>query len=259
MASERIFVGVSVLLFVTSVAVTIVWCVSMPASNGMSMPGGWTMSMTWMRMPAQTWSGAAASFLGMWDIMMAAMMLPSLLPMLWRYRRAVGGSGSLPLGWLTALVGMGYFFVWTLFGVAAYPLGVALAAVAMQWPSLARLVPMATGLAVLIAGLFQFSACKAFYLACCRDTAGHGCTLPADAGAAWRYGLRLGRHCGYCCGNQMAILLVTGIMDLRTMVVVAAAISIERLVPACGSAARAIGVVTVGAGIFLMLRAGGLV
>ena len=55
----------------------------------MEMPDGWTMSMVWMRMPGQTWLGAAASFLGMWVIMMAAMMLPALVPTLLRYRRAV--------------------------------------------------------------------------------------------------------------------------------------------------------------------------
>jgi predicted metal-binding membrane protein len=44
----------------------------------MPMPGRWTMPMAWMRMPGQTWPGAAASFLGMWVVMMVAMMLPSL-------------------------------------------------------------------------------------------------------------------------------------------------------------------------------------
>lgn len=56
----------------------------------MPMPGGWTMSMTWVRMPQQTWLGAAASFLGMWITMMMAMMLPSLVPALRRYRQSVG-------------------------------------------------------------------------------------------------------------------------------------------------------------------------
>ena len=87
------FLGVSALLFAASVAVTIVWCGSMSAMGGMWMPGDWTMSMAWMRRPGQTWPGAAASFLGMWVVMTAAMMLPSLVPMLWRYRRAVGRAG----------------------------------------------------------------------------------------------------------------------------------------------------------------------
>ena len=83
--------SVSALLFAASAAVTIVWCASMSAMGGMSTPGGSTMSMVWMRMPGQTWPGAAASFLGMWIVMMAAMMLPSLVPMLWRYARPLAG------------------------------------------------------------------------------------------------------------------------------------------------------------------------
>ena len=143
------------------------------------MPGGWTMSMAWMRMPGQTWPGAAASFLGMWIVMMVAMMLPSLVPMLWRYRQAVGGRGETRLGRLTALVGAGYFFVWTVFGMAAFPLGVALAALEMQQPALARAVPIAAGVVVLIAGALQFTAWKARHLACCREAPGRGRALPA--------------------------------------------------------------------------------
>ena len=71
----------------------------------------------------------------MWVVMMVTMMLPSLVPMLWRYRQAVGRAGETRLGWLTALVGVGYFFVWTVFGMAAYPLGVALAAIEMLEPA----------------------------------------------------------------------------------------------------------------------------
>jgi predicted metal-binding membrane protein len=132
----------------------------MSAMGEMPMPGGWTMSMAWMRMPRQTWPGAAASFLGMWVVMMVAMMMPSL--------------------------------------------------------------------------------------------------LPADAGMAWRHGLRLGLHCSHCCAGLMAILLVIGVMDLRAMAVVAAAISVERLAPAGERVARAIGAVVVGAGLFLIARAAGL-
>src|SRR4051812_27625856 len=87
--SRQAFFGISALLFAASTAGTIVWCTSMSAMPEMPMPGGWTMSMAWMRMPGQTWAGAAASFPGMWVVMMVAMMLPSLLPMLWRYRQDV--------------------------------------------------------------------------------------------------------------------------------------------------------------------------
>ena len=252
---SRRFFGVSALLFAASAAVTIVWCASMSAMGEMPMPGGWTMSMAWMRMPGQTWPGAA-SFLGMWVVMMVAMMLPSLVPMLWRYRQAVGRTAR--LGRLTALVGVGYFFVWTAFGMAAFPLGVALAAIEMQQPALARAVPIAVGVVVLIAGALQFTAWKARHLACCREAPGRGRTLPADAGTAWRHGLRLGLHCSYCCGGLTAILLVIGVMDLRAMAAVMAAVTAERLAPSGERTARVIGVVVVGAGSILIARATGL-
>ena len=239
------FLGVSALLFAASAAATVAWCASMSGMGGMPMPGGWTISMAWMRMSGQSWPGFAASFLGMWVVMMVAMMLPSLVPALWRYRE-VG------LGRLTALVGGGYFFVWTLFGMAAFSLGVGLTTLAMQQPELARAAPVAVGVVVLIAGAYQLTAWKARDLASCRAEHARGCMLPADPGTAWRHGLRLGFHCSRCCAGLMAILLVIGVMDLRAMAAVAAAITIERLAPAAERVARATGVVVVGAGFFLI-------
>jgi predicted metal-binding membrane protein len=256
--SERGLFGVSALLFVASGAMTIVWCASMSAMGGMPMPGGWTMSMAWMPMCGQTWPGAAWSFLCMWVVMMLAMMLPSLVPMLRRYRQVVVRTGETRLNWLTVLVSVGYFFVWTVFGMAAFSVGVALAAVEMQQPALARAVPIAVGGVVLIAGALQFTAWKAHHLAYSREAPGRGRTLPADAGTGWRHGLRLGLHCTYCCANLTAILLVIGVMDLRAMVIVTAAITAERLAPAGERVARAIGAVVVVAGLFLIARAAGL-
>lgn len=257
-ASRQAFLRVSALLFAASAAGTIAWCASMSATGEMPMPGGWTMSMAWLRMPGQTWPGAAASFLGMWVVMMAAMMLPCLVPMLWRYRQAVGRTGETRLDPLTALVGLGYFLVWTVFGMAVYPLGVALAAIEMQQPALARAVPIAVGVVVLVAGLLQLTAWKARQLACCREAPGCGRTLPADAGTAWRHGLHLGLHCSTCCAGPMAILLVIGVMDLRAMAVVAAAVSVERLAPPGELVARATGTVAIAAGLVLIARAAGL-
>jgi predicted metal-binding membrane protein len=231
---------------------------AMNAMGAMPMPGGGTMSTPWMPTPGQTWAGAAASFLGMWTVMMVAMMLPSLVPMLRRYRQAVAGAGEARRVLLIALVGLGYFAVWTAVGMVAYPLGAALTAIGMQWPPLAHLAPIAVAVVVLVAGALQFTAWKARHLACCRETPGRGRTLPADSATAWRQGLRLGLHCIRCCAGPMAILLVVGIMDLRAMVAVAAALTAERLAPAGERVARGIGVVAVGAGLLLMARAVGI-
>ena len=252
------FVGVAALLFVVSSTLTIIWCSSMSAMGEMPMPGGWTMSMTWMRMPGQTWAAAAATFLGMWIVMMVAMMLPSLVPMLWRYRQAVWSKGETRLDWLTALVGVGYFFVWTLFGIVVFALGVALATIVMQQPLLARDVPIAIGVVVLIAGGLQFTGWKTHHLAHCRAAPVRRPASTANAGTAWRHGLRLGLHCSLCCGGLMMVLLVVGVMDLRVMAVVTAAITLERLAPAGERIARVIGAGALGAGLLLVARAAGL-
>ena len=252
---SRVFLGVAALLFAACTTVTAVWCASMSAQGGMPMPGGWTMSMAWMRMPGQTWLAAAASFLAMWVVMMAAMMLPSLVPMLWRYRQAAATTDTAHLGGLTALVGAGYFSIWAVFGLAAFPLGAALAGVAMRLPAVARAVPTAVGAVVLIAGLLQFTAWKARQLDCCRETPGRG--LRADAVTAWRYGMRLGLRCCYCCVGLTVSLLVIGVMDLRAMAVTTAAVNLERL--AGKRVARAIGAAVMAAGLALLAREAGLV
>lgn len=210
----------------------------------MAMPSGgpWTRS-------------DVALVLVMWVVMMVAMMLPSLLPALWRYRDAIGRAGDTRAGWLTALAGAGYFVVWTGFGIVAYPLGVALAAIEMQAPALARAVPIAVGVIVAIVGALQFTAWKLHHLACCREGPRLGSASPADAHTAWRFGLRLGVQCSYCCGSLMAMLLVVGVMDLVAMALVTAAITAERLASAGERVARVIGGIVVTAGLLMVAQA----
>ena len=246
---------VSSLLFGASATLTIASSAAMSAMGGMPMPGGWTMSMAWMRMPGQTWGGAAASWLFMWVVMMVAMMLPSLVPTLYRYREAVTSHAEPRLGMLTALVSLGYLCVWTLVGMVAFPLGLALAEAEMRHPGLSRAVPIAAGAIVLAAGASQFTAWTAHHLACCRDFFERHRSLPADAGIAWRHGLRLGRHCSYSTAGLTAILLVMGVMDLSVMAAVTTGITAERLAPAGERVARAIGVIVISAGVLLLARA----
>ena len=82
--------------------------------------------------------------------------------------------------------------------------------------------------------------------------------LPAHTGAAWRTGLRFGLHCGLSCANLTAVLLVAGVMDLRAMAAVTAAITAERLAPGGKHVARAIGALIAGAGLFMIVQAAGL-
>jgi predicted metal-binding membrane protein len=254
--SQRVFWGVLALLFVACATATVVSCARMAAMAEMPMPGGWTMSMAWLRAPGQTWFGATASFTGMWVVMTVAMMLPALAPTLWRFRNAIVVAGETPPGVLAASTGAASFCVWTAFGIVAFGFGAGLATIAMQSTPFARAVPVAAGVVVLLAGALQFSAWKARRLACCRDVPAHG--LPAGAADAWRYGLRLGLDCSGCCGGLMTILLVAGVMDVRAMVVVTAAVTVERLARQGKRAARTTGVLAVAAGAVLIARGFGL-
>ena len=215
-------------------------------------------SMMWMRIPGQSWPGAAASFLGMWVLTMMPMMLPSALPMLWRYWRSVASAGAARAVRLTALAWLGYIVVWALFGIAVFPLGALVAATVMAHPSLTRATPLFVALAVCIAGAYQLTAMKAHHLACC-GRAALGGERVADAGAAWRHGLKEGIHCIRCCANLTLIVLVIGIMNAPAMVVAALVIAAERLAPAGVRVARGTGVATAAAGLVLMARAAGLV
>ena len=116
------FIAVCVLAFVAGVSATVYFCHSMCCE--MEMPGGWTMSMMWMRMPGQTWFGSALSFHFMWLAMMVAMMLPSALPTFLKQRRTPAS---------LSVMATGYFAAWMALGVGIYALGVAFAAAAMRW------------------------------------------------------------------------------------------------------------------------------
>lgn len=228
--------GIGTLLFAAAAATTIAGSLSMQGMGALPMPGGWALSTAWMPMCGQSWSETAASFTGMWVVMMVAMMLPALLPVLRQHRPGPA-----------ALAAAAYFLVWTVLGLIVFAVGAALAQVLLQMNTVARAVPALSGLAVLLAGAFQFSAAKAHHLACCRQQ-------PMEAGAAWRHGLRLGRHCVYSCAGLTLSLLVMGVMDLRAMLLVTAAISAERLAPDGRRVARVVGALACAAGLLVTAR-----
>lgn len=211
------------------------------------------MSMMWMRMPGQTWGGATASFIAMWCVMMAAMMLPSLVPTLRRYRQAIRTTDGRQAGWLTVSVGTGYFTVWAVFGMLVFLLGTTFAAAEMQWPALARSVPPMASMIVMAAGAVQFTHWKTCRLARCREALRDTHALPPHAMSAWEQGMYLGLHCCLSCANLTAIQLVIGVMDLRAMAFVTVAITAERLVPASKLVAQAIGLAAIGAGLVLLV------
>jgi predicted metal-binding membrane protein len=242
--------GVAALAFIASTTITVAWCKPMSAMPGMKMPGGWTMTMMWMRAPGQTWLEAGGTFLAMWTVMMAAMMLPVFAPALRRIRREARRSGAVPaIGFA-----VGYFGVWSAVGLVLFPVGVGFNALAMRSEMLSKVTPLLGGLVAMIAGTLQFTSWKTRALVCCRleeDCCGSQWLMPRDG---LRAGARLGLKCAYCCAGLTAFLLVTGVMDLVVMALVAIAITAERLTNAV-NVARMVGAGMLICGIVLVGRA----
>jgi predicted metal-binding membrane protein len=246
--SERRARLIAALFFLVCAAITVRGALRM--GGGMSMPGGWTMPMMWMAMPGQTAWSAAWIFLLMWLAMMVAMMLPSAWPMLSLYRRVAISSGvkSVPLG--IFLVGAGYFAVWLLFGAAGFSAGFGISRAAMASARISRVVPLAAGLALISAGLFQLSPLKQACLKHCRSPLlflAHA-WRPGIAGAL-RVGIVHGAYCAACCWALMLIQMTLGVMNLTVMVVIAAAIAIEKLWKRGPLFARIVGIASIALGI----------
>ncbi len=240
-------------MFATASAITLYFVDTM--SGGMSMPGDWTMSMMWMTMPGQAALTAAATFLFMWLAMMVAMMLPSALPVLLVYRRVMLFRGEPHLGLRTALVGTGYFTVWTAFGIMAYGFGLAIARAAMVSEVASRLVPLAAGVALVVAGIWQLTPWKFACLKHCRHPlhllARH---LGGASRGAFGFGVHHGGYCAGCCWGLMLMLLVLGAMSLATMILAAAVIAAEKLLARGEAIARGVGITAIGTGVWLAAR-----
>lgn len=215
-------------------------------SGGMEMPGGWTMSMMWMRMPGQSWAESASLFLLMWLVMMIAMMLPSAFPMLLNCKLASGMSRT-----GVFLAACGYFTVWLIIGSIFYVIGIFWALATMRSSNLSVVTPALTGAVLVLAGIFQFSRWKATGLFHCRDPI--DCATNQDGTlAGWFHGLRQGMYCGICCSGLMVSMMVLGAMNLFVMLLFAAVITIEKLLPNPRYVVRTVGILSIVAGITIM-------
>jgi hypothetical protein len=174
--------------------------------------------------------GGLGWYLVSWVPMMAAMMLPALVP------AAVAVARTRP----AAPFVVGYLLPWTVAGAVAYGLveGVrALGLGVLAWDEAGRFL---AGGVIAGAGLYQLTGAKAGFLRRCRARpAGGG---PLGAGVAF------GLLCIGCCWALMAALFALGLMSLGWMAVIAALIAAERLLPWQARARRGVAVVLVALG-----------
>jgi predicted metal-binding membrane protein len=199
--------------------------------------GCWVVTanrMDGMDMGPGTELGGLGWFVGVWATMMAAMMLPSLVPMGATYVRAEstgrGFAKGRPLVGIAAFAA-GYLLPWVAAGLAAYALieGVrSLDAGFLAWDVAG---PYIAGGVIAGAALYELTPVKAACLRHCRDPR----LLierwrPGRLGAL-RAGIEHGGFCVGCCWALMAALFALGVMSIGWMVLIAAVIAIEKLLP----------------------------
>jgi predicted metal-binding membrane protein len=207
-------------LFLLGVA-AICWLVTADRMEGMDMGPGTDL-------------GSFGWFAGVWAVMMAAMMLPSLVPMAAAYgQRARDGAGvPTPRSVLgTTLFAAGYLLPWIAAGAVAWVLveGVRdLDPSFLHWDDGGRYV--AAGV-IAGAALYQLTPQKATCLTHCRDPRWLARDWRPGPAGALQMGVEHGAYCIGCCWALMAALFALGVMSITWMVVIAALIAIERLLP----------------------------
>lgn len=209
-----------------------------------SMPGMGSGSMSGMAMGPTVTAGAAAAFVGAWTVMMAAMMLPSAVPMVGLYatvRTSMSARSGRPAVATTGFAAT-YLIVWALTGIPVYAVAAGLAKLSAGHPGLHRAGPYAVAGVLAAAGVYQFSGLKAACLRACRG--------PLQfLSHRWRHGvagtLRVGaEHAAYClgcCWALMVVLVAAGAMGLAWTLLVAALVFVEKILPGGDRASRFIG------------------
>ena len=183
-----------------------------------------------MAMPSSNWTlRAAAAFVVAWTVMMAAMMLPSVTPAarLWLWAiRGDTADGVRRAARMAAFVA-GYLTAWVGVGIAAFALVVIGSDVARTTPMEGRLV--GAGLIVL-AGVYQLTPLKRVCLVRCRAPFGLFLTYSAFSPRFRdvRVGIHHGAYCVGCCWALMVVLIAIGMSNLALLVIVAAAVALEK-------------------------------
>jgi len=198
------------------------------------------------------WSAAnLLAIVAMWAVMMAAMMLPSALPMVQAFVAVCRRNGQRARS--RQFVGA-YLLVWMIFSIAATAAQWLLQAVGWVNPMIVSTSAMLSGALLLVAGAYQFSPLKRICLARCRTPMGF---LVAE----WRdgrfgsfvMGWRHGMFCLGCCWALMALLFVGGVMNLAWIAALSIVVAVEKLSPRGERVATLLGLALLCAGAWRLL------
>jgi predicted metal-binding membrane protein len=199
----------------------VAWLVTIERMRGMDMGPGTDL-------------GALGWYLGVWVTMMAAMMLPSVLPMVLIFARVSRERfrlGRAPLIRSWVFVG-GYLAVWTAFGLLAYALYRLVEGLELGFLAWDEQGPLVVGGAIVAAGLYQLTPLKEVCLRHCRGPLHFilGGWRSGRLGAV-RMGAEHGLYCVGCCWGLMVVLFALGVMSVFWMAAVAGIIFLEKVTP----------------------------
>jgi predicted metal-binding membrane protein len=235
------------------VAIGLGWAWIVPMAR--DMYGPMTGASAWML--RSTWDTPHLLLLWlMWAVMMAAMMLPSAVPLLLLYdgvlrRRGAPGRAALQV----YALGAGYLLVWTLFSIGATVLQRVLSGMLILNPMMEMPNRTAVGATLLLAGAYQLTPWKAACLSQCRSPLSFVMQRWREGvSGAVRMGVEHGAYCLGCCWALMLLLFAGGVMNLAVIIGLTAIVLIEKVTPLGVGVSRALGALMLAAGAWLVIR-----
>jgi predicted metal-binding membrane protein len=227
--------------------------------GGMSADGMAGMAMGGVGAAGWSFAGAAV-FVAIWTVMMVAMMLPGAAPMIFMFASAQArrGRGVAVPTWIFVA---GYLLIWAAAGLAVYALveiGSALAT-GLAPAARSRWGPLALGITVAAAGLYQFTPIKRVCLDHCRSPLAFIAQHWRDGRVgALAMGLRHGAYCFGCCWALFAVLVAAGVMSLAWMLLLTLVVCVEKLFPRGRLAGAVTGVALIAVGVVVASGAIGM-
>jgi predicted metal-binding membrane protein len=202
--------------------------------------------------------GGLGWYLGVWVTMMAAMMLPSVTPMVLLFDKvsaegARRGRAVVPT-WIFA---SSYFAVWTLYGLAAYGVYRVVRSLHLGFLDWDRGGPYVVAALLVFAGAYELTPLKTVCLRHCRSPMHFVLGGWRNGiGGAFRMGAEHGGYCVGCCWGLMVVLFGLGVMSIAWMAVVAALIFMQKTLPYGDRLTRAFAVAFVAAGAWIAIAPG---
>ena len=234
-------------------AIVLGWAWIVPMAR--DMYGPMTGASAWMM--RSNWDAPHLFLLWlMWAVMMAAMMLPSAVPLLLLYdgvlrRRSASGRVAAQV----YAMGAGYLLVWVMFSIGATVLQQVLSGMLILNPMMEMPNRTAIGATLLLTGAYQLTPWKAACLSQCRSPLSFVMTRWREGvSGALRMGVEHGGYCLGCCWALMLLLFAGGVMNLAVIVGLTAIVLIEKFTPLGVRTSRVLGVLMLATGAWFIVR-----